>query len=326
MNRRYIDIEDAETLVLRTDQAPKPGPDEMLIEVDFAGINRADVLQRMGLYPVPEDASAIMGLEVAGTVCETGANVSAFKPGDVVCALVHGGGYASHAIAREDHTLHLPENLSTKEGAALPEALLTVWHNVFHLGQLQPGETLLIHGGGSGIGSMGIQMALAHGAKVISTAGGPEKCQRVRDLGAEFVGDYRGGDLLEQLTTAGYGGKIDVILDIAGGDFVPINLGLAAPDARIVCIGVMRGAQATVDLFQILMKRLTVTGSTLRGMGSAGRAEGFSAIRDTVLPWVKQNTVAPIIDKVWPLADAMEAQLVMQTGSHFGKLILDCRD
>ncbi|MDA0631641.1 MAG: zinc-binding dehydrogenase, partial [Proteobacteria bacterium] len=206
MNRRYIDIEDAETLVLRTDQAPKPGPDEMLIEVDFAGINRADVLQRMGLYPVPEDASAIMGLEVAGTVCETGANVSAFKPGDVVCALVHGGGYASHAIAREDHTLHLPENLSTKEGAALPEALLTVWHNVFHLGQLQPGETLLIHGGGSGIGSMGIQMALAHGAKVISTAGGPEKCQRVRDLGAEFVSDYRDGDLLEQFIATGYGG------------------------------------------------------------------------------------------------------------------------
>ena len=325
MDRRYIDIEDSDTLVLRTDHAPAPGAEEVLIAVDFAGVNRADILQRMGLYPVPEDASPIMGLEVAGTVVDVGDGVSRFKTGDKVCALVHGGGYASHAIAREDHTLGLPPRLTTKEGAALPEALLTVWQNVFNLGRLQPGETLLIHGGSSGIGTIGVQMGLAFGARVIATAGGEQKCQRVQDLGAEFVADYRAGELDKQLDTAGYKGRIDVILDIAGGDFVPLNFDLAAPDARIVLIGVMRGAKAEIDLLQILMKRLTLTGSTLRGMGSAEKAGGFKTINDVILPWISERRVVPIVDTVWPLADAMEAQQTMQSGVHFGKLLLDCR-
>ena len=325
MDRRYIDIEDSDTLVLLTDRAPAPRAEEVLIAVDFAGVNRADILQRMGLYPVPEDASPIMGLEVSGTVVDVGDGVRRLKTGDKVCALVHGGGYSSHAIAREDHTFGLPPRLTTKEGAALPEALLTVWQNVFNLGRLQPGETLLIHGGSSGIGTIGVQMGLAFGARVIATAGGEQKCQRARDLGAEFVADYRAGELDKQLDTAGYKGRIDVILDIAGGDFAPLNVDLAAPDARIVSIGVMRGAKAEIDLLQILMKRLTLTGSTLRGMSSAGKASGFKAINDVVLPWISERRVVPIIDTVCPLADAMEAQQTMQSGVHFGKLLLDCR-
>ena len=325
MDRRYIDIEDSDTLVLLTDRAPAPRAEEVLIAVDFAGVNRADILQRIGLYPVPEDASPIMGLEVSGTVVDVGDGVRRLKTGDKVCALVHGGGYSSHAIAREDHTFGLPPRLTTKEGAALPEALLTVWQNVFNLGRLQPGETLLIHGGSSGIGTIGVQMGLAFGARVIATAGGEQKCQRVRDLGAEFVADYRAGELDKQLDTAGYKGSIDVILDIAGGDFVPMNLDLAAPDARIVCIGVMRGAKAEVDMFKILMKRLTVTGSTLRGMGIAGRADGFRSIKNMVLPWLESGSVRPIIEEVWPLEQAMDAHQKMQSGSHFGKLLLECR-
>src|SRR6056300_849607 len=191
MQRHYIDIIDQDSLTLETDEAPTPAVGELLIAVDFAGVNRADVLQRMGLYPVPEDASPIMGLEVAGTVVSIGASVEGWAIGDKVCALVHGGGYASHAIARADHCLRVPTNLDTKTAAALPEALLTVWHNVFTLGRLKAGETLLVHGGGSGIGSIAVQLAKARGANVIATAGGAEKCAAVKALGADDVIDYR---------------------------------------------------------------------------------------------------------------------------------------
>lgn len=325
MQRHYIDIEDADHLVLRDDAAPLPGPGEILIAVDFAGVNRADVLQRLGLYPVPEDASPIMGLEVAGKVAALGEGVDRFHINQRVCALVHGGGYANYAIARVDHTLPVPDSLDTRDAAALPEALLTVWHNVFRLGKLQAGQTALIHGGGSGIGSIGIQMARAHGARAIATAGGSEKCARVLELGAEFVADYQSGDLADQLGRAGYAGKIDVILDIAGGDFTQTNLELAAPDGRVVCIGVMRGSRAEIDLFQVLMKRLTLTGSTLRGMGMIGRASGFEELELAMMPAVERGDIKPIIHSVFPLAEAMAAHELMQSGSHLGKILLDCR-
>ena len=228
----------------------------MLIEVDHAGINRADLLQRLGLYPPPEDASPIPGLEVAGQVVAVGKRCSSLQVGDRVCALTHGGGYASYAIAREDHCLALPDNLSTEQGAALPEALLTVWYNVMERGQLSAGETVLIHGGSSGIGSIGIQMAAALGANVISTAGSAVRCDAVKALGASFVANHREGSLTEQFTDAGYGGHVDVILDIAGGDLMQANLDLAAPDGRIVCIGVMRGMQSEINLATLFMKRL----------------------------------------------------------------------
>ena len=324
MQRHYIDIIDQDSLTLETDEAPTPAVGELLIAVDFAGVNRADVLQRMGLYPVPEDASPIMGLEVAGTVVSIGASVEGWAIGDKVCALVHGGGYASHAIARADHCLRVPTNLDTETAAALPEALLTVWHNVFTLGRLKAGETLLVHGGGSGIGSIAVQLAKARGANVIATAGGAEKCAAVKALGADDVIDYRTGNLLDALTDRGLIGHIDVILDIAGGDFTNINLAAAAPDGRILCIGVMRGSKAEIELFHILMKRLVLTGSTLRGMGVSRRAAGFNDIQREVMPLVETGVIKPIIHSCVPLAAAMSAHELMQSGEHMGKILLDC--
>ena len=325
MRRRYIDIESSETLTLREDTLSTPGPGELAITVDFAGINRADILQRLGLYPVPEDASPILGLEVAGEIAAIGPGVKDFAVGDRVAALVQGGGYASTALARADHSLLLPESINNQQGAALPEALLTVWHNVFVLGKLQPGETLLVHGGGSGIGSIAIQMAKARGARVVATAGGAEKCDRVRALGADFVADYREASLKENLVAAGFAGSVDVVLDMAGGDFTALNMELAAPDGRIVCIGVMRGSKAEIELFQILMKRLILTGSTLRGLGMSGRASGFSDIRTEIMSEVAAGRIVPLIHHVLPLQDAMTAHQLMQSGQHFGKILLDCR-
>jgi len=325
MHRRYIDIKDSDTLALATDDIGAPGPGEVLIRVDYAGLNRADVLQRLGLYPVPEDASPIMGLEVAGTIAATGPGVTRFSEGQRVCALVHGGGYASAAIAREDHCLVIPENVDTQTAAALPEALLTVWHNVFTLGGLKEGGTTLIHGGSSGIGSMAVQMAKARGATVVATAGGDKKCTAVARLGADRVVDYRDDDLLTTLKDAGYAGKIDVILDLAGGDFAQTNLELAAPDGRIVCIGVMRGAKAEINLFTIMAKRLTLTGSTLRGMDMATRAAGFAAIEREIMPLIADGRIAPLIETIYPLEQAMAAQQLMQSGHHMGKILLDCR-
>lgn len=324
MDRQYIAITEKGDLAVERDQMVAPGHGEIAIDVAFAGVNRADILQRMGLYPVPPDASPILGLEVAGTVAAVGSRVSDFSVGDRVCALVHGGGYASAAIARADHTLAVPDELSLEQAAALPEALLTVWHNVFTLGRLSAGETLLIHGGGSGIGSIGIQMAKHRGARVLATAGGPDKCQRVEALGADWVADYKNPDLLEKFQDAGYGGHVDVILDMAGGDFVALNFALAAPSARIVCIGMMRGSRAEIDLISVLTKRLTLTGSTLRGMNLDLRAREFAALRSEIMPAVAAGEIAPVISECFPLADAMAAHERMQSGSHMGKLLLDC--
>jgi len=324
MDRQYITITEKGDLAVERDQMVAPDHGEIAIDVAFAGINRADILQRMGLYPVPPDASPILGLEVAGTVASVGGGVSDFTVGDRVCALVHGGGYASAAIARADHTLAVPDELSLEQAAALPEALLTVWHNVFTLGRLSAGETLLIHGGGSGIGSLGIQMAKCRGARVLATAGGSDKCQRVEALGADWVADYKNPDLLEKFQNAGYGGQVDVILDMAGGDFVALNFALAAPGARIVCIGMMRGSRAEIDLISVLTKRLTLTGSTLRGMNLDLRAREFAALRSEIMPAVAAREIVPVISECFPLADAMVAHERMQSGSHMGKLLLDC--
>ena len=325
MDRHFIHFETPELATVVKDTAPPPRAEEVLIEADHAGINRADLLQRLGLYPPPEDASPIPGLEVAGQVVAVGEQCTALQVGDRVCALTHGGGYASHAIAREDHCLALPDNLSTEQGAALPEALLTVWYNVMERGQLSAGETVLINGGSSGIGSIGIQMAAALGANVISTAGSAARCDAVKALGASFVANHREGSLAEQLTDAGYGGQIDVILDIAGGDLMQANLDLAAPDGRIVCIGVMRGMQSEINLATLFMKRLTLTGSTLRRLDTAERARCFNAIRERIWPQVVAGDIRPIVDTVYRLTEVLAAHEHMRLGTHFGKLVLDCR-
>ena len=325
LTRTFIDIGAEGELNLCQDVAPTPGPDNLLIAVDFAGINRADVLQRMGLYPPPADASPIMGLEVAGRVVAVGANVNDWAIGDRVCALVHGGGYASHCIARADHCLALPDTIDSEHGAALPEALLTVWHNVFQRGGLRSGETVLIHGGTSGIGTLGIQMAKALGSTVLATAGSQAKCQQAEALGADYVANYRDGDLLNQFVQAGYHEASDVILDIAGGDFCQVNFDLAAVDGRIVCIGMMRGASAEINLLSLLGKRLTLTGSTLRRMDAREKAAAFLEIKAQIMPKVITGEISPIIHTVYPLADAIAAQTLMQSGEHSGKILLDCR-
>lgn len=324
MDRHYIEFTTPDSATLIRDTAPTPAREEVLVAVHHAGINRADLLQRLGLYPPPEDASPIPGLEVAGEVVALGEGCTHLQVGDRVCALTHGGGYASHAIAREDHCLALPETMTTQAGAALPEALLTVWYNVFERGRLTAGETALIHGGSSGIGSVGIQMVTAMGATSLSTAGSAERCEAVLALGAQFVADHQ-GDLAQQFSEAGHAGKIDVILDIAGGDLMQTNLDLAAPDARIVCIGVMRGMQSEINLATLFMKRLTLTGSTLRRLNMAERARCFNAIREHIWPKVESGDIRPVVDTTYPLADVLDAHEHMRLGTHFGKLVLDCR-
>jgi NADPH2:quinone reductase len=325
MERHYVEFATPESADLVQDNLPAPGDDELIISVHHAGINRADLLQRMGLYPPPADASPIPGLEVSGVVAAIGKNITEYTIGDRVCALTHGGGYASVAVARGDHCLPLPDAMTTEQGAALPEALLTVWYNVFERGRLTAGETVLIHGGSSGIGSIGIQMARAMGATVLSTAGSEERCAAVAKLGANFVANHREGDLLEQFNEAAYAGKIDVILDIAGGDLTQTNLDLAAQDGRIVCIGVMRGMQSEINLATVFMKRLTLTGSTLRRLETDTRAQCFQSIRTQLWPTVIAGDIAPIVEASYPLQAVLEAHQHMQSGGHFGKLLLDCR-
>ena len=232
---------------------------------------------------------------------------------------------ALKALVEDDGAAFVRAFLSTEKGAALPEALLTVWYNVMERGRLSAGETVLIHGGSSGIGSIGIQMAVALGANVISTAGSAARCDAVKALGALFVANHREGSLTEQFTDAGYGGSVDVILDIAGGDLMQANLDLAAPDGRIVCIGVMRGMQSEINLATLFMKRLTLTGSTLRRLDTAERARCFSAIRERIWPQVIAGDIQPIVDTAYPLAEVLEAHEHMRLGTHFGKLVLDCR-
>ena len=325
MKRHYIAFTTPETADIVTDSAPAPASNEVLIKVSCAGVNRADVLQRLGLYPPPEDASPIPGLEVSGEVVAAGAGCQHLSEGDRVCALTHGGGYASLAIAREDHCLTLPGALSDEQAAALPEALLPVWYNGFERGRLTDGETVLIHGGSSGIGSVGVQMAKVMGATVLSTAGNAERCEAVQALGAQFVANHRENDLLAQFASAGLKGKVDVILDIAGGDLMQMNLDLAAPDGRIVSIGVMRGMQSEINLATLFMKRLTLTGSTLRRLEAPERARCFDAIRDRVWPSVVSGVIRPIVDTAYPLSDVLSAHEHMRSGTHFGKLVLDCR-
>ena len=325
MNRHYIAFTTPETADVTTDSAPTPGGGEVLVKVHHAGINRADVLQRLGLYPPPEDASPIPGLEVAGEVVAVGPECTHLQVGDRVCALTHGGGYASVAIAREDHCLTLPDTLTTEQGAALPEALLTVWYNVFERGRLAKGETVLIHGGSSGIGSIGVQMARMMGATVISTAGSSQRCEAVQALGARFVANHREDNLAAQFESAGFAGHVDVILDIAGGDLMQTNLDLAAPDGRIVSIGVMRGMQSEINLATLFMKRLTLTGSTLRRLETTERARCFDAIREHIWPSVVAGDIRPVVDQIYPLNAVLDAHEHMRLGTHFGKLVLDCQ-
>lgn len=304
---------------------PTPSPDDVLIRVAAAGVNRPDTMQRQGRYPPPPGASDIPGLEVAGTVESVGEGVTTWRPGETVCALVAGGGYAEYCVAPAVQCLPVPSGLSLVEAAALPETFFTVWTNVFERGALEAGETALIHGGTSGIGTTAIQLAAAFGARVFATAGSDEKCRACERLGAVRGLNYRAEDFVAAIKTLTDGRGVDLILDIVGGDYVDRNLHALAIGGRLVQIGLQGGAQATIDLSCILGRRLTITGSTLRPRSPAEKGAIASALRQHVWPLLEQGRVKPVIHRTFPLTEASEAHRLLESSEHIGKIVLVVR-
>jgi len=325
--REYIAVNPVnKSLSLDAGPMPSPGPGEELIKVRAAGINRADLLQRNGVYPPPEDASPIIGLEVAGQIVAVGEGVKGWSVGDKTCALTHGGGYATYSIAPVGQCLPIPKGFSKAEAAALPEALLTVWHNVFQRAGLQPGEKVLIHGGASGIGTLGIMMCKALGAEVYSTAGTDLKCQALEARGVTRAINYQSENFEDVLTELGLKDKINVILDLAGGDFIQKNMNVAAPDGRIVNIAYLRGSAAEVNFAPLLMKRLSLSGSTLRAQSFAQKAVMVEEILEHIYPHLETGAIKPLVDSIYPLAEVEEAHAHMESGDHLGKIVLRCSD
>ncbi len=301
---------------------PTPGPGQILIAVDHAGVNRPDVLQRAGAYDPPAGASDLPGLECSGIVVATGPGVSRWDIGDAVCALLPGGGYADYAVTHADHALRIPEGLPMAQAAALPETYFTVWTNVFDRGGLRGGERILVHGGTSGIGTTAIQLARAFGARAFATAGTDAKVAVCEALGAEAM-NYRDVDWVEVLRDAG---GADLILDMVGGDYIPRNLRALADDGRLVQIAFLQGAKVEVNLAQVMVRRLTVTGSTLRPQSDLMKARIAESLRERVWPMLDAGTVAPVMDEVFDLEDAASAHARMEAGDHIGKIVLKVRD
>jgi NADPH:quinone reductase len=311
-----------DALVPEQRPVPKPGPNEILVKVAAAGVNRPDVAQRTGNYPPPPGASDIPGLEIAGEVIALGADAARFTIGDKVMALVPGGGYAQYCTAHETHALPVPPSLSMNEAAGIPETFFTVWHNVFERGALKAGETLLIHGGSSGIGTTAIQLAKAFGAKVIVTAGSKEKCDACLKLGADHAIDYRTEDFVAKTKAATGGAGASVILDMVGGDYIERNYEAAAIEGRIVQIAFLGSPKANVDFRRIMLKRLTHTGSTLRARAIEDKAAIARALEAKVLPLLRDGKVKPLMDSVYPLTKASEAHARMESSHHIGKIVL----
>lgn len=311
-----------EALVPETRPLPVPGPGEILVKVAAAGINRPDVLQRAGGYPPPKGASDIPGLEFSGEVVALGEGAGRFKLGDKVCALVAGGGYAEYAVVHETNALPVPKGLSMVEAAAVPETFFTVWSNVFDRGGLKAGETILIHGGTSGIGVTAIQLAKAFGATVITTAGSDDKCEAARALGADHAINYRTADFAAKVQEITGKRGANVILDMVGGDYIQRNLDCAAADARIVQIAFLHGSKAEVDFRWLMLKRITLTGSTLRIRDIAFKAALADALQTKVWPLLENGTVKVVMDSTYPLAEASKAHARMETNAHIGKIVL----
>ncbi len=306
-------------LTLTVVDRPAPGKGEILIRVAAAGVNRPDLMQRAGLYPPPAGAPETLGLEVSGVVESVGAGVTRWHEGDEVCALLAGGGYATYAIAHEGAALPIPAGVSLIEAAALPETVFTVWANVFEAGALKPGETLLVHGGASGIGTTAIQMAKAHGARVITTAGDAAKCTLCTDLGADRAINYREEDFE---TVARYLGGADVVLDMVGGPYVQKNLNILNERGRCVMIAFLQGPHADLNLMRLMLKRLTLTGSTLRSRAVEEKARIAREVERVVWPWIAAGKLKPVIDSTFPLADAEAAHKRLESGAHAGKVVL----
>lgn len=309
-------------LVAQQRPLPRPAEGEVLVKVAAAGVNRPDVMQRQGLYPPPAGATDIPGLEIAGEVVALGAGVRRWKLGDKVMALVVGGGYAEYCPAQESHALPVPEDLTLIAAAAIPETFFTVWHNAFERGRLQPGETLLVHGGSSGIGTAAIQLAKAFGARVIATAGSKEKCEACRRLGADVAVNYKEQDFVAAAKAATDGRGADVILDMVGGDYIERNYEAAAVEGRVVQIAFQASSKANVDFRRIMLKRLTHTGSTLRARSIADKGAIARAVEERVLPLIGAGRVRPLIDSTFPLGEASAAHKRMETSAHIGKIVL----
>jgi len=311
---------DADALVPAEVDPPPRRPGEVLIEVAYAGVNRPDVLQRRGLYPLPDDASPLPGLEVSGTVVEADPN-GPWKAGDRVCALCNGGGYAERVAVPEGQVLPVPEGLSMAEAAALPETYFTVWYNLFQIGGLKKGEIALVHGGASGIGTTAIQLGVAFGAQVITTAGAPERCQACLDLGASLAIDYKRDDFQPRIE-AEHPDGIDVVLDMVGGDYVPRNLALLRDQGRHVSIAFLRGPTTEINLAIVMRRRLTLTGSTLRPRTADEKTLIARGLMEDVWPLLTSGKVRPVMDETFPLARAADAHRRMEASGHIGKMVL----
>ena len=310
-----------EVLQATSRDMPVPTDSQVLIKVAAAGVNRPDVFQRMGFYPPPPGVTDIPGLEASGTIVAVGSAVQRWKVGDQVCALLSGGGYAEYAVADEAICLPIPEGLSLTDAAALPETCFTVWHNLFERAELKAGEWLLVHGGSSGIGTTAIQMASAMGIKVIATAGSDEKCAVCEELGAVKAINYREQDFVQacqEITGTG----VNVILDMVGGDYVQQNFAACAPKARIVNIAFLRGSKVEVDLLPLMLKQLVLTGSTLRAQPIENKARIAAGVESQVWPLIAQGKFKPVINSIYPLAQASDAHALMESNQHIGKLLL----
>ena len=310
--------------VLRLSMQPLPAPKagEVLIKVAAAGVNRPDVLQRMGRYPVPPGASPLPGLEVAGTVVALDNNVNAWNIGDAVCALTPGGGYAEYCVAPASSCLPFPRGLNAVEAASLPETFFTVWSNVFDRAGLKPGETLLVQGGSSGIGVAAIQIAHALGHRVYATAGSAEKCTACEKLGAMRAINYKNEDFVEIVKEETGGKGVDVILDMVGGDYVPRELKSLAADGRIVFIAFLGGVKAEINISEVMLKRLTISGSALRPRSVEFKAGVARALRDRIWPLIEAGEIKPVVHATFPLAEAAKAHALMESGTHIGKIVL----
>ena len=316
----------AEVLEIIETATPIPGPREVLIEVEYAGVNRPDILQRAGAYPPPPGASPILGLEVAGNVVARGAEVNEWNVGDSVCALTPGGGYAEYCLADASHCLPVPRGLELKQAAALPENLFTVWHNLVERGRLKAGESVLVHGGSSGIGYMAIQLAKQYGAEVLATAGSDQKTEFCRKLGADLVINYRTQDFVAEIENHIGRRGVDVILDMVGGDYLSRNVGLLALEGRLVQIAFLQGSKVSeFDFLPVMVRRLTITGSTLRPRTVEQKAAIARSLRDRVWPLLETGKVKVFIHQIFPLAQVRDAHRQMEQGQHLGKILLQVR-
>ncbi len=312
-----------DTMEIATGALPSPAPGEVLVKVAWAGVNRPDVIQRMGLYPPPADASPVLGLEIAGSVVALGEGVTQWKIGDRVCSLVAGGGYAEYCVAPASWCLPLPQGMDLREAAGIPENYMTVWHNVFDRVRLAAGETFLVHGGTSGIGLAAIQLAKASGATVIATAGSADKAAYCLGIGADHAIDYKLQDFVAECARITGRKGVDVVLDMVGGDYIEKNLKVLANDGRLSIIAFQKGSRVEADWVPIMAKRLTVTGSTMRRSPAATKSAIVAQLRDKAWPLFAAGKLKVVVDSTFPLADAAAAHRRMESSRHIGKILLE---